>query len=383
VLYTDAPASAEIDELPAAFDAAVPHWRRYFALDAAKTADWQVTGALMVSAERFASAGLLPGDLPAFKNGYSRGRKLWLYEQTSPYYRRHLLLHEGVHCVMNSLLGGSGPPWYAEGMAELLATHQWENGKMTVGFLPPRREAVPGWGRVELVQLAVAAGRSKSLAEVLAYDARAHRETEPYGWSWAAATMLQRHPRYRGRFGQLRAHVRDVDFQGRFDALFAKDRRELAEEWQVMVANLEYGYDFERMAIEFADGKPLTAGKATAQVKADRGWQASGVRLEAGKSYRLRAAGRYQVAAGPKPWMSEPGGVTLRYYRGRPLGTMLFAVRPTDRKQTASALVRPLVLGLETTFKCEQTGTLYLRINDSAAELADNSGQAEVMVEER
>ena len=61
----------------------------------------------------------------------------------------------------------------------------------------------------------------------------------------------------------------------------------------------------------------------TVSVAADRGWQSSGVRVDAGKSYRLRAAGRYQVADRPQPWPCEPGGVSIRYYRGRPLGILL------------------------------------------------------------
>ena len=86
---------------------------------------WRMTGFLMKDKARFAERGLLPGDLPPFAHGYSRGRNLWLYEQPSDYYRRHLLLHEGTHGFMNTILGGCGPPWYMEGMAELLGTHRW------------------------------------------------------------------------------------------------------------------------------------------------------------------------------------------------------------------------------------------------------------------
>ena len=56
--------------------------------------------------------------------------------------------------------------------------------------------------------------------------------------------------------------------------------------WQAFVATLDYGYDFDRMAIDFRRGKPL-AGPLTVEIAADRGWQSSGVRLEAGKSYQL------------------------------------------------------------------------------------------------
>ena len=54
------------------------------------------------------------------------GAELWLHDQPTAYYRRHLLLHEGTHVFMASFLGGCGPGWYMEGTAELF------------GHAPPR-----------------------------------------------------------------------------------------------------------------------------------------------------------------------------------------------------------------------------------------------------
>jgi hypothetical protein len=116
-------------------------------------------------------------------------------------------------------------------------------------------------------------------------------------------------------------------------------------------------------------------------VAADRGWQSAGLRLEAGSEYRLTASGRYQVGTKPQPWWCEPGGVSLRYYQGRPLGILLAVVRP-DRPSpdSPSAFVRPTVVGLSATLRPEQSGTLYFKINHSAAELSGNAGQLEVRV---
>ena len=153
------------------------------------------------------------------------------------------------------------------------------------------------------------------------------------------------------------------------------------EDWQLFVANLDYGYDFQRMDVDFAAGKPLPTGGAQVAVAADRGWQSSGVRLEAGKKYRLRASGRYQVAQDPHVWWCEPGGVTIRYYHGQPLGILLAAVRGDEAKpQAPSGLLKPIVVGLETTLQPQQAGTLYLRINDSAGSLDDNRGSLEVEI---
>ncbi len=119
------------------------------------------------------------------------------------------------------------------------------------------------------------------------------------------------------------------------------------------------------------------------KVAADRGWQSAGVTLEAGKTYHLRATGRFQVATDPQPWPSGPGGVTIRYWERKPLGMLLAAVHPEPfDPRTESSLLKPIAIGEEATLRPEASGTLYLRINDSPAELADNAGSLEVQIRE-
>ena len=172
-----------------------------------------------------------------------------------------------------------------------------------------------------------------------------------------------------------------ADFDRQFYTALGKDWNDLREEWQLFVIGLEYGHDVARTAVDFTPGKPLPASGGRVTVAADRGWQNSGLRLDGGVTYRLAASGRYQVGDVPKIWWCEPGGVSIRYYRGRPLGILLAAVRP-DRSepQRTSALLRPTVVGLATTLSPQASGTLYLKINDSAAELADNAGQLQVEI---
>src|SRR5207237_7879020 len=112
--------SPAVDELPAVFDAAIPQWVAYFGVEKTLWPDWRMNGFLIVDKERFRRAGVLPETLPEFSHGYSYGYELWMNEQPSDYYRRHLLLHEGTHGFMNTVLGSCGPPWYMEGTAELL-----------------------------------------------------------------------------------------------------------------------------------------------------------------------------------------------------------------------------------------------------------------------
>ena len=379
-LYTDL-SGPEIDDLPAVFEQAFSQWCKYFEVKESDRADWHMTGCLMKDKARFVEAGLLPGDLPPFEHGFSRGNMLWLYEQPSDYYRRHMLLHEGTHGFMNAVLGGCGPPWYMEGMAEYLATHRFRDGRLALGYMPQNRDEVPEWGRIRIVQDAVAERRALRLKTVIEFPRTAHHETNPYAWCWAAATLLDRHPRYRQRFRQLPELAPRPDFNQQFYRLFKDDWEELCEEWQLMVANLEYGYDVARSAVDFTPGKPLSTDGASAIVAADRGWQNTGLRLEAGVPYRLTATGRYQVAKEPKIWWCEPGGVSIRYYRDRPLGVLLAAVRPDDPPSgRTSALLRPTVIGLGAALSPRETGTLFLKINDSPAELGDNAGELKVKV---
>jgi hypothetical protein len=380
-LYTDLPAGAEIDGLPALFEQAFPQWCAYFKVKESENADWHVTGFLINKKERFVKAGL---PLQPIRHGYSQGYLLWLNEQPSDYYRRELLLHEGTHSFMDTVLGSCGPPWYMEGMAEYLGTHSWRDGRVTLGYLPKNREEAPEWGRVRMIQDAVAKKKALRLKDVIEFSPMAHLENEPYAWCWAAATLLDRHPRYQERFRKLPEFVRQPDFNDRFYWLFESDWPELCEEWDLMVGNMEYGYDVARSAVDFTPGKQhLQPGETHVKitVSADRGWQNSGLRLDKGEWYRLSASGRYQVAKEPKVWWCEPGGVSIRYYQGRPLGILLAAVRPDHPSpEKTSALLRPIVVGLGATLSPTETGTLFLKINDSAGELDDNAGELKVEV---
>jgi hypothetical protein len=117
-------------------------------------------------------------------------------------------------------------------------------------------------------------------------------------------------------------------------------------------------------------------------IAADRGWQSSGFKLRAGRTYQITASGRYQVASDPKPWPCEPAGVTIRYEAGRPLGMLLAAI---NDEQTPPGPITPLAtpqaIGAAASLTPETTGTLYLRINEAAAGLADNAGTLTVRIE--
>lgn len=382
-LYTDLPARPELDELPAVFDAAVLQWCAYFDLEPAQVAAWQMIGCVMQRREPFLAAGLYPEDLPDFPTGYSVGSVLWVYEQPSAYYLRHLWLHEGTHAFMLRWLGGAGPPWYMEGIAEYLATHRWQDGHLELAVLPRRKEEVPYWGRVKIVKDAVAAGQGLSLAEIFQYDAHAHLRVEPYGWCWAAALFLDQHPLAQRAFRGLKGQVRDrsFEFSQRLYRHLAADWPALSEDWQVFTAECDYGYDVPRAAIVRRPVQELPEMGATVSVATDRGWQSTGWRLAAGRTYELLAEGRYTLVAGPPAWPCEAGGVTIRYWRGQPLGILQAGLSELEGERPAlTPLVQPQAVGLRGRLQPQQSGTLFLRINEPAGDLADNSGTLTVTI---
>jgi hypothetical protein len=381
ILYTDLPPDPDVDVLGEVFDQAFPQWCAVFKIDPQQNAGWRMQGCLMKSRERFEAAGLAPADLPRFNNGFARADRMWLFDQTSDYYRRHLLLHEGTHAFMHRFLGGVGSAWFAEGMAELLATHQFQDGKLTLNYFPRSRDEVSKWGRIEIVQTALAKRQALTLGKIFGYDSRAHQDNDAYGWCWAAAAFFDRTPRYHDQFWKLAEWAGRPDFDREAQRILEANPTQLAEDWQLYVANLDYGYDFARMQVPLEIGQPLTADGKHLAIAADRFWQPSGVHVERGDSVRIRAKGRYQLADGAKPWISEPNGVTIRYYQGRPLGMLLMAVRADAlAPQDATGLIKPIAVGPDATLKLDRAGTLYFRVNDSAGELADNSGSLEVEI---
>ena len=381
ILFTDIPPDPEVDILPELFDLAFGQWCEYFNVDVGEHGDWQMTGFLMRDPQPFVDTGLFPKTLPPFEHGYSLNKMLWLYEQPSPYYRRHLLLHEGTHGFMNAMFGTCGPPWYSEGMAELLATHRWHEGQLTLNWTPTSREEVPMWGRIKTIKDGIAGNRAPFFEDVIQYKWYSHRRAEPYAWCWAAATLLDRHPKYQERFRGLYRLVGKSDFSYRFVDLIGEDWDALSEQWLVFIISLEYGHDIPKTALDFSPGQPISGSGVEVTVAADRGWQNTGLRLEAGTDYRLAAQGRYQIADEPRTWWCEPGGVSIRYYRGLPLGILMAAVRPDETPENGPrTLIRPVAVGLGATLTPEKTGTLHLQINDSPGELEDNRGSLSVKI---
>jgi len=389
-LYTDLPITPEIDELGRVFDAAYPQWCAFFGITP-DSRPWKMTGFLMKDPRPFRELGVLPSWLPPFANGFSVGNVLWIYEQPSAYYRRHLLIHEGTHGFLRAHFGDWIPPWYNEGIAELLGTHFWDGQTLRLGVVPKSREEVPMWGRIKIVRDAVAQQRPLSLTDILNFGPTAHRDLEPYGWCWAATALFAHDPRCQSAFKKLPQFIQQGNlqtFNENFLKLLGPAWKSAEYQWLIVLADLDYGYDFVRTAADFTPGSPVLTGGSAVRIEAGKGWQNSGLRLEVGQRYQLTASGRFVVAQDGGPWECEPQGVTIRYVCGYPLGTLLAAIVPVEDSppppgtelNTRGSFLQPIAVGRGSVLTAERTGTLFLRINDSAAELSDNFGDIVVKV---
>ncbi|MFV0442245.1 MAG: hypothetical protein ACK5Q5_01595 [Planctomycetaceae bacterium] len=373
--------------LPALIDAVYPEWVDYFGPlpPAEDGSEFQLTGYLMRDRGLFLDSGLLPEELVDFQHGKHRRYEFWMAEQQYDYYRRHLLLHEATHCFMTIVPRPSRQPlFYQEGMAELFGSHTTDDtGRIVFRHIAADPQHAIGFGRIEMVQQEVAAGRAKSLDAVIKLSAQDFTSRSiPYAWSWAACQFLDTHPRYRDRFRQLAPLSDGEAFRDALGRLYAADRWRLTTEWKLFTHSIQYGYDIEAAAIDWPEVESqATAEPAAVVVDARRGWQCSGMMVERGQRVRIVASGEITLADTPKPWVSQPQGITIRYANGQPLGRLLATVLPTKGDAaTDPTLPATIPVSRDVEFVAEEAGWLALRINDSWNQLRDNRGEYRVSV---
>jgi len=458
-LTTDLPPSPGVDQIPAALDAAIPHICRFFNVDERKFENWKINAFLMRNVDSFIEIGVLDGP-PRFLYGYSIYDRILAKDQGIEYYNRFLLLHELVHSFMHEVFGDLRPRWYSEGSAEYLALHLWKPAAKSIEIAQFQTgpDATPGFGRLQEIREIVRAGKAPTLREILAFEPRDYVRTSTYAWSWALVAFLNESPKYRD-VAELLPYCSTYWEPNRVFADLIGDRwGELENDWADFIGRIDFGYDFDATAIDATPGRPFDevaaelgnkAGKAAegavvVEAAANRGWQNSGVALEAGTTYRLATAGRFALnveEAGKKLEFEAPGA-TFRYVEGAPLGRLQAVVVPlesatfdefyslnsengrsgangesgtdgvnginrvngapsNDSTKTVGGLRRgksanevksaprgtlapwDAAVGFETsttTLTPERAGTLFFRINDAPGNLAKNAGKVKIQI---
>jgi len=394
-LITDRPARARdgVDELPDVFDTAWAAWCAHYGIEPARHHDWRAVGCLIVDRERFRAAGLLPDAIPDFTNGHCHADRFWLADQSNPDYRRHLLLHEGVHAFTLTVRQLDAPTWYTEGIAEYLATHRLDDvdgGRRFVSTpMPVRAADVEQLGRIERVRALRAAGRCPGLDEVFATTAAEHRDLSDYAVSWAAVAMLARHPRHAAAFAAAERGPLDAAFTRRLTTSSGWDAALADRDFDAFTDEVDYGYDATRSAVDWSTGRPLAA-RQQATVAGDRGWQNTGWSLDRGRRYAFTATGRCTVGflsdaesaadREPRRLESTADGISLRWYRGRPLGRLLVAQWMEEPPGGGRPRFEVLAAGAGAAFTAAVDGPVFMKINEPPGELADNEGRLDLEI---
>lgn len=386
-LVTDLPPDAELERLPEVFDLAVPIWCETFGVAEDAVTDWKATAYVMLDRGRFKTAGVIPNQVPEFPYGYQYGNLLFVSEQPSAYYRRHLVLHEGTHWFMSRYFKGNAAPWIMEGMAELLGTHTWDPdaAHLSLNVLPQNKRDFPYWGRITRIHEDIDGGVAPSLDSILQYDNTAHRRVEAYAWSWAAVLFMTQHPRTREAFQEMLAQTHRPDgSQSRWLVRrLGKDWSRVREEWNSFITDLDYGYRTASGMLSISPQPKVLRDRAVISVGVNQSWQASGVVLRSGMKVRITASDDlFVVRPGARPWMSSAGGITLEYFNGRPTGQLVMQqVAPRPPKAVgATEKLEVLTVGQELIWTAEENGELHFRINESSADLVDNVGELELEI---
>lgn len=378
-LFTDVADRPFVADLPGVFDQAVGQWCRYFGVDPSRTEGWKIQAFLMADRGRFQAAGVLPDEVAKIPTGFNLGHHFWVVVQADDYYTRHLVLHEGTHAFMQWFLGGTGPAWYREGMAELLGLHRLDaQGKLDLEARIFDRTETLGWGRITAIQRAVAGGRAKSLGEVLDLGAFGFQDIDAYSWSWAACEFLARHPMSAGPFRNLQKECADpgAEFGVQLRRRLRARWDDLERDWRLYLDDMDYGVVAGDCRLVERESRGADDGWTAVEVAAAHGWQVTGFGIEPGQRVEIAAGGRFQVRQDNPPWPCEANGITIRYRNGRPLGMLLAGVVPDD---IHGIPVRDVcAVGASGTCEFGTPGRLAFRINEGAAGVWDNQGSLQV-----
>ena len=376
-LITDLDAE-QASRLTEAFDAAVPQWQSTYRLDQNQTNDFVVRAFVMVDRERFRRDGWLPDTLPPFAFGYALDDRVFVNRAESEYYTRHLLLHEGVHSLFLHVHRHTGPYWFAEGTAEWLATHRSGDDGLRIGIVPESPESAPYWARVTVLDRMKRDGELPSVGSVLSMPPTTEGNLNRYAPAWSMMRMLATYDDTRSII--TKPSELTLDSLLRFNRMFTErhpgGRTLWSARWRVWCESVGYGMQPERHRTTLSIDDPAFDGSTFRRdVTADRGFQSVGVVFPAGTTIEIRAIGDCVLANQPKPWRSEPQGVSIRYVNDRPLGRLIAMVLP---KRPDDAPVLPpaeiVSVGRGSTIRFDQPSWLLLRINDATGELDDNTG---------
>lgn len=384
-LITDLPIDQELRSWPDVLRQAIERWDQVWTVPEENKQSLELTAFLIGDKSIFQSAGYLDG-VPEFDDGFQLANRIFVMEQPSEYYRRHLFLHEATHWIMYRYFGGAGSPWFMEGMADMFATHRWTDGKLTLGVIPSDAHQFPHWGRFKRLREMVQRGEAPTLASVLRFGNQRENRVDRYVWSWAACVFFWNHPEYQRAIADAASPPLNysMDLSDRLRKNLA-DRWAIVEaDWNGFITEFDFGFETQRSMIALGDRPHLGVASVLSQptklsIQADRGWQDSGLFMQKGESIEIRANGQWVISTTDpaSPWKASAQGVTYRYYRNQPMGRLVATIA-TIRGGDKTSIWNVIPVGDATTIQATEDGVLLLKINEPAGKLFDNSGELTV-----
>ena len=355
---------------------------------------FQVTGFLMDARDRFERVHLLPPEQYPIRHGRNLGYQFWMNNQTADYYRRHLLLHEFVHCFLMCEYGMQDIPplWYTEGIAEYFATHQLHTDvtKSAFGILPATTDGFEGWHRIAEIQRHFNLNLSAKddpvnfvpLQTVLHPPDARFQDDSQYAHAWALVWLINHHPELQPMFAPLATCRTRQQFEDALAGVPDSTWTQMDQLWPLYLDGLEEadGTTVRFPAIRILD--PLASDRGVSLpaefvLDATEQWISTGFKLTAGQEIRIECKGRYVVEETTKPWFSEPDGITIDYVNGSPLGQVIGVIVATNGTQTT----RRIPLGTAKNLRSPIDGILWLQVNDEWSKRDKNNGSVTVSID--
>lgn len=298
--------------------------------------------------------------------------------------------HEITHAYHDQVFQQHDVPlWYKEGMAEVMSYHRGSDKTVRcrdemVTYLQVARtrrveKIIRNSHFTDKIMQSVTdmcreeGGKSESTSLDAMWgpadDEIFRRTRQDYCWAWALCHLLYHHPEYRERFQLFGRGFLSQDSSS-FQELFAPVADQIDFELQQFVTNIDKGYRIDLCAWDWnAPFAPLTPGQAIrCDVDAKRGYQPTGLIIEADRRYRFTTTGTWSIGES-HPKISASG---TEQGAGRLVAGVL-----SDNK-----LVATFELGAEGEFIGPAAGKLYVRCQDEWAQLSDNSGAIALRITE-
>ena len=394
ILVTDLPLEsvADLPQLADALFATLERRLGKLAPDLAGT-KFQVTGFLMDAQDRFERAGVLPPEQYPIRHGRHLGYRFWMNNQTADYYRRHLLLHEFVHCFLMCEYGMRDIPplWYTEGIAEYYATHRLhaDVAKSDFGILPSSVEGFEGWHRIAEIRrhFILEPSETGELADIVPLQTVLHppdttfQDDSQYANAWALVWLINHHPELQPDFAAVAACRTKRQFDDAIADVPEAVWKQLDQVWPLYLDGLHEADVANARFPALNALKPQESSgdiELPAEFVLDVGqqWASTGLSLTEGQEIVIKCQGRYIVEETTRPWYSEPDGITIDYVDGRPLGEVIGTIISADGSKTT----RHIPIGTQKKLRSPIDGILWLQTNDHWSTRDKNRGTVTVRI---